>query len=380
MGRKGSRRETGDLSFKAHQCARIVLGFLLLMGSSVLFAQAKRAASPAAPDPAIGDKVLRYVRDRFSIPDTVKMSIEPFRPSKLPGFNEATVTVEEGAKKSSQVLYLSKGNRYLVVGTVGTVNSDPKEEIIQMARHVLKIPDTMQLSVGAFRNGSIPNFLETAVTLDDGKRKQAQGAYLSKDRRFLILGNIFVLTSRREVMRGISLENQPSAGPAKAPVTFIEYADLQCGMCARMHEFLEKDLLPKYRDKVRVVFKEFPLVTIHDWSMSAAIASQCAYQINPEAFTAYRSLIFRQQININASNARDMLLNLAAQAGIDSLKLAACLDSKSTLPRIEQDMREGRNLGVNSTPTSCINGRMIVGLPSPETFYQAVEEALRAAK
>jgi protein-disulfide isomerase len=75
----------------------------------------------------------------------------------------------------------------------------------------------------------------------------------------------------------------------------------------------------------------------------------------------------------------DMLLNLASQAGIDSLRLAACLDSQASRPRVEQDLNEGRKLGVASTPTCFVNGRLVVGA-SPADYYKAVDEALRASK
>jgi protein-disulfide isomerase len=254
------------------------------------------------------------------------------------------------------------------------------EKIVRYLRERFGVPETVKLTVGAFKNSFDPNLFDVAVTVDDGKEKKEQKLLVSKDGRHLIVGEVYNLSSDPTdvAMRAISTRDQPAQGPPEAPVTIVEYADLECPMCARLHEFLESDLLGKYANKVRIVFKEFPLVAIHDWAQRAALASQCAYQINPGAFVAYRSLVFRNQSSINATNSRDMLLNLAAQAGIDSLKLAACLDSQASRPRVEEDIREGKQIGVVSTPTCYVNGRMIVGMPGPETFYRAVEEALHA--
>jgi protein-disulfide isomerase len=58
--------------------------------------------------------------------------------------------------------------------------------------------------------------------------------------------------------------------------------------------------------------------------------------------------------------------------------LAACIDSKASLPRIEENVREGNLVGVSRTPTSFVNGKMVVGLESPDAFYKVVDEALRA--
>jgi len=175
----------------------------------------------------------------------------------------------------------------------------------------------------------------------------------------------------------INTKDVPSQGPRNAPVTVVEYADLQCPTCARLHEFLEKELLPKYGNKVRVIFKEF-LISGHDWSPSAAVASECVYQINPSLFPAYRTLIFASQTAISPSNLRERLLSLGDEAGVDVSRLAACIDSKASLSRVEASRQEGHDLEVHGTPTSFVNGRIVVGFQSEATWERIVNEALLA--
>jgi protein-disulfide isomerase len=115
---------------------------------------------------------------------------------------------------------------------------------------------------------------------------------------------------------------------------------------------------------------------MHQWSRTAAIANECAYQINPSAFVAYRSLIFKNQISITVTSVRDAMLQYGEEAGVDRLRLAACIDSKASLPRIEAGHLEGEKLGVTSTPTSFVNGRILVGAPPAPDFYKIVDEAL----
>ena len=129
-----------------------------------------------------------------------------------------------------------------------------------------------------------------------------------------------------------------------------------------------------------MIFKEFPLVQIHDWSPAAAIANECVYQIKPEAFAPFRSLIFQNQATTNTANLRDNLLSYADQVGVDRVTLAACLDSKASLPLVDAGANEGKRLGIQSTPTCFINGRMLVGYPSAEAYYTAVDAALKVAK
>jgi len=256
------------------------------------------------------------------------------------------------------------------------------QKIVQYIRERFNFPETVKLSTGAFRNSPYADYYVTTVTVDDGKEKRNQDFYVSKNGRYLIDGIIFTLgvDPKREVVQAISLRDVPTEGAANAPVTIVEYSDLACPSCAVFHEFLTKQLLPKYPGKVRVVFKEFPLVRIHDWVLTGAIANQCVYQINPQLYVPYRSLIFQHQTSLTGANARDALVQYGEQLGIDRLRLATCIDSKATLPRVERDAREGSQLGINSTPTSYINGKMMTGAVSPDTFFKAIEEALFAVQ
>ncbi len=352
------------------------IGISILSGLGVcaLLAQTNPARSRASSDPPSGERIVRFVRDRFAIPDSVTLTISPFRPSADPDYNEATVTVFDGKQTTSRNVSVSKNGRYLAMGSMLALQGDPRPEIVRYARDVFKIPQNIEVTAGPLQNAGLTNFNETLVTVDDGKRKQSFSSYVTKDNRFAVLGDVLPILTAGEVERIISLKNQPSTGGAHARVTVVEYADLECPTCARLHEYLEREFLPKYGDRVKVVFKEFPLVH-HDWAMTAAIASQCAYQTNPSAFLTYRSLIFQHQTSISAANVRDALIQYAEEAGIERVKLAACIDSKASLARVEESVREAKALGVTSTPSTFINGRMVVGA-GPEEFQRTIEQAL----
>jgi protein-disulfide isomerase len=254
-----------------------------------------------------------------------------------------------------------------------------REKIIQYVRQRFNIPDTVKLTVSEFRDSAYTDFYQTLVTVDDGKDKKSQPFFVSKDGRYLVEGNIFTLGGdpRKEIVRLISMEDQPTQGPANAPVTIVEYSDLECPTCAKLHEMLETDIIPKYGDKVRVVFKEFPLAEIHDWALTAAVAAQCAYQIDPSKFIAFRTAVFQNQTTLNADHIRDLLLHLGAEAELDNVKLATCIDSQTSLPRVEASLHEGQALGVGSTPTTFVNGRSVVGAPTPADLYKLIEEAMK---
>src|SRR5437763_7536040 len=82
----------------------------------------------------------------------------------------------------------------------------------------------------------------------------------------------------------LNLDNQPGFGPANAPVTIVEFGDLQCPSC-RAEAPVLRQLLPElYPGKLRIVFKDYPLESIHPWARSASIAARCIFRQNHDAF------------------------------------------------------------------------------------------------
>jgi protein-disulfide isomerase len=155
----------------------------------------------------------------------------------------------------------------------------------------------------------------------------------------------------------LNLENQPSFGPAGAPVTIVEFGDLQCPSC-RAEAPILRELIPAlYQDKVRVVFKDFPLETIHPWARSASIAARCVFRQNKQAFWKFYDWDYENQEEITLETLKSKVLAWAAGNGINVPDLERCMDSKATDAEVAQNISEGRALGVKGTPTVFINGR-----------------------
>lgn len=356
----------------------IITGISLLLGGAALGVRAAKPQALGPQDAALEQKVVQYIREKFGLKNTIKLTAQPLRPFSYPAFEEMPITIDDGKKTQTTPVYLTKDRHYLIVAALFPLGSDVRSEIVRRVREQFKVPETAQVFAGPLRISPYPNFLVSTVTVDYGNRKQAQKFYVTRDNRMLVLGSIFNLVEdpRQEALRTISLRDQPSQGPPRAPVTIVEYADLECPSCAVLHGFLEKEVLPKYEGKVRLVFKEFPLVAIHDWSLTAAIANECAYEINPAAYVPFRTLVFQNQTTFNAANVRDLLLNYAEQVGVDRLRMAGCLDAKASLPKVEQDVEEGQRLNVRSTPTCFVNGKMLVGAATPADFFKEIDDAL----
>jgi protein-disulfide isomerase len=179
-------------------------------------------------------------------------------------------------------------------------------------------------------------------------------------------------TSRREK---ISLDGAMSRGPKNAPVTIVEYSDFECPYCGKAQPDLEKSLEP-YKDKVRLVFKTFPLERIHPWAKNAAIGARCAARQKPETFWTFADGYFAAQKDISPQTIKSKSMELAGKAGLDAKAFESCYDKAETASEIQADIDEGEKVGVNSTPSFYVNGHPIRGYSNFEPFKELIDSML----
>src|SRR2546427_3653836 len=172
--------------------------------------------------------------------------------------------------------------------------------------------------------------------------------------------------------------HQPERGRKDAKVTIVEYSDFQCPFCARVYATLENDVLKDYGDKVRFVFKNFPLTSIHPWAGDAALASECAFQQGNDKFWAMYNGLFSKQSDITRENLKDRAGDIARDARLDVARFQECFDGKKAQDAVDADVHEAAALGVNSTPTFFVNGRRLSGALAPADLKQAIDRELGA--
>lgn len=161
-------------------------------------------------------------------------------------------------------------------------------------------------------------------------------------------------------------------GPADAPVTIVEFSDYQCPFCVRAEQALG-DLLDEFPEKVRLVFKDFPL-RFHGGAEPAAVAARCAGESG--RYWEYHDMLFVAQGDF----ARADLITYAVRLGLPREAFTACLDGGRYRAAVQADVREGRAAGVTGTPTFFVNGRRMAGVQSLDAFREAVREALHDAR
>ena len=214
----------------------------------------KRMAVPAAASPA---NIIQYIRDRFEVPQAIRVDAVPVHQSAFPRFYQTAVTVDDGKQKIVSDVFITNDARCFVYGNIFALNGATNADVVRCVRDAAKLPATAEVTVGPFASSAFPDFLKSTVTVRQGTKVQAGELFVTRDRRTGILG--LVLPFRRDfVEQLIDTKNQPSVGPASARVTIVEYADLECPTCAYFQKFLESEFFPRYGSKVRIVFKEFP--------------------------------------------------------------------------------------------------------------------------
>jgi protein-disulfide isomerase len=172
----------------------------------------------------------------------------------------------------------------------------------------------------------------------------------------------------------LNLENQPSFGPPDAPVTIVEFGDLECPSCRQEAPILRQLIPALYTGKVRIVFKDFPLESIHPWARAASIAARCVYRLNHDAFWKFYDWDYDNQDDISVETLKSKVLAWAGSNGIKTAELDRCMDSKAIDAEVSANVSEGRAIGVKGTPTLFINGRK-----SASTLPSGVEKMIDTA-
>jgi protein-disulfide isomerase len=171
----------------------------------------------------------------------------------------------------------------------------------------------------------------------------------------------------------VSADDDPSIGPADAPVTIIEFSDFQCPYCARFNADTLPQILSDYGDRVRFVYRDFPLTSLHVNALKAAEASECANEQG--AYWKYHDLLFQNQSALDDAS----LKNYAASLGLDTATFNQCLDSDKYMSEIQKDYQDGVAAGVQGTPAFFINGMPLSGAQPYSAFKTAIDAALAEA-
>ena len=199
-------------------------------------------------------------------------------------------------------------------------------------------------------------------------------AFLSRDLQQQAMRNLLDAASVVRHLEPPRLEiaaTGPSIGPDDAPVTIIEFSDYQCPFCSRA-EPIVKQVLERYPDQVRLVYRHLPLDSIHPQARPAAIAAVCASR--QEKFWEFHEGLFANQRSLGA----EVFGNLADELELDRAVFDACLTNPEAAAIVAADSEAGAAAGVTGTPAFFVNGIKLSGAVPVEDFVEVIEAELAA--
>lgn len=168
----------------------------------------------------------------------------------------------------------------------------------------------------------------------------------------------------------IPIDDDPMIGPADAPITIVEFSDYECPFCQRWHTEVFARLLEAYPDEVRLVYRDFPIESIHVNAKPAAQAANCANEQG--LFWEYHDKLFSMELGLSTETYEEY----ADQLGLDTQSFQECIESDRYQEEVQADFDFAANLGVRSTPTFFINGIALVGAQPFEVFQEVIEKEL----
>jgi protein-disulfide isomerase len=151
----------------------------------------------------------------------------------------------------------------------------------------------------------------------------------------------------------ISLDDDPIRGDPNAPITIVEFSDFQCPFCARFHVQTLPLLLEEYIDtgKVNLVYRDFPIQSIHPNALPAAVAAECANEQGK--YWEYHDTLFEKQNSWNrldSNTAISTFSQYATDVGLEQQQFDSCLGSGKYLEEVQGDLRDGRDYDITGTP------------------------------
>jgi protein-disulfide isomerase len=284
--------------------------------------------------------------------------------------------------------------------STGVLSPETARRIAVTIRQRAHVPYNVDVkATGRKPSAVVPGYDEVTVSfIVQGQPPQVRTFLLSSDEKTVAQFNSFDLDQNLRDL--VAEDGRPSrGGPESAPVRIVVFDDLECPFCARMHAQLFPAILARYKDNVRIVYKDFPLLSIHPWALHAAIDAGCLSAESAPAYWRYVDAIHAEMPEIgkdkavNTQNsapdtAEKMLtransdldriaLDEAQKLKVNKAKVSVCM-AKQDDARVQTTLKEGEKLGVEGVPALFINGQFINGAVPVEYVWKAIDDALVA--
>lgn len=264
-------------------------------------------------------------------------------------------------------------------------NSELNRRIEVLVRSQFRVPPQYTVTVGERKKSDFKGYDSLPVTFSLNGKIKVFDFLLSEDGKTLAKLDTFDLS--KDPSEQISVNGRAVRGNPTAKVTVVNYDDLECPYCARMHQELFPATLERYKDSVRFVYKDDPLTEIHPWAMHAAVDANCLGHQSGTAYWNYVDYLHSHGQDVDGAQ-RDLkksfgtLDQLATQEAerskLDVAQVQACV-TKQDETDILASRKEADELGIDGTPSIFVNGEHLNGLVPKEQLWMVIDRALVAA-
>ena len=255
-----------------------------------------------------------------------------------------------------------------------------------LVRSQYEMPPDVTISIGAQTPSQFTGYETLPVTITRNSKSQVVNFLISNDYTKLVHMDTFDLT--KDPADAIPIAGRPVRGNPNAKVTVINFDDLECPYCARLHQELFPATLEHYKGLIRFVYKDDPLSEIHPWAMHAAVDANCLAAQSGDVYWIYVDYLHAHGDEVTGSD-RDMQKSFAALDRIahqeatlgklDETILSACL-VKQDETQIRASVKLAEDLGIDGTPAVYVNGERVNGGAVPQNeLWMVIDRAVRAA-
>lgn len=254
-----------------------------------------------------------------------------------------------------------------------------------MVRTQFSVPADNSVVLGASRPSQIPGYDTLPVTISLGNQKKVEDFLISTDGK--TLARLETIDLDKAPVFSIDVAGRPMRGNPAAKVTVVNFDDLECPVCARMHQSLFPGTLSRFGDRVRFIYKDNPINEIHPWATHAAVDANCLADQSGEVYWTYVDYLHSHGQEVsgadhNLEKSLAALDRIARQEGtiakLDSGKLDACI-AKQDETQVRASIQQALSMGLEYTPAVFVNGELIKGLVPPEYIWRVIDRALRAS-
>jgi protein-disulfide isomerase len=252
--------------------------------------------------------------------------------------------------------------------------------IITEIRSHYNVPAQVTITLSEPKSSNMAGYDNLVVNFAGGTTSTHHDFLVSTDRK--TLAHVEKIDISQDLMSKIDVKGRPVKGNPNARITIVNFDDFQCPFCSRLHSTLFENVFKDYADKIKVIYKDYPLIEIHPWAMHAAIDGNCLGEQNAPAYWDFADYIHANQKQMTGKSRADAFQNIdnlakeqAQKHQLDADKLQACMQ-KQDETAVRASMVEGDKLGVDSTPTLFINGERFTGAVPESELRAALDRAL----